>query len=73
MRNDQEPDDHSRLPRYPPHTLAPDPHQRELPLRPPCPTVRKLRADVCRVCNSVHLNAAERLACTMQAAQREQR
>lgn len=35
MRKDQRPEQHAYLIRYPPHTLAPDPHQPELDLRPP--------------------------------------
>lgn len=54
---------HQRERRYPPHTLAPDPEQKELDLRPPpCPT-RKLLADNCRYCGSVHFNPAEISAC----------
>ncbi len=57
---------HAREKRYPPHTLAPDPHQPELelvpPARPPCPT-RKLLADNCPHCGSVHLTKAETVAC----------
>ena len=54
---------HARERRYPQHTLAPDPDQRELELRPmPCPT-RKLLADNCPRCGSVHLSRAEATAC----------
>lgn len=36
------------LPRYPPHSLAPDPKQGELDLRPRRPLIH------CRVCGSIH-------------------
>lgn len=52
---------HRQRTQYPPHTLAPDPHQMELNLRP-CPTVRRM-ADVCPHCHSVHLTLEERRAC----------
>lgn len=36
---------HARAWRYPAHTLAPDPHQAELNLQPPCPTRKALQAN----------------------------
>lgn len=53
---------HARETRYPQHTLAPDPHQRDLPLQPPCPT-RKILADSCPSCGSIHTSRAEAFAC----------
>ena len=58
---------------YPPHTLAPDPHQGELKLQPPrqpCPT-RRLFADVCPRCRCLHTSQADLAAC--RAGAREQK
>lgn len=46
MRTDQIPVSPLTLPRYPPHSLAPDPRQPELELRP-----QKI---LCTRCGSVH-------------------
>jgi hypothetical protein len=49
-----------KTPEYPIATLAPDPKQHELPLRP------RLKADVCSFCGSVHTTRKERLDCIQQ-------
>lgn len=60
---------------YPAHTLAPDPRQPELDLRPqrkpPCPT-RRMFADMCPRCRCVHTSQADALACRQANLQREQ-
>jgi len=56
---------------YPPHTLAPDPQQKELALQPPRPDYappapagqRHSAPFHCVVCGSVHMNAADRFRC----------
>lgn len=55
---------------YPPHTLAPDPHQLALPLRPPDrrgtpPAIRASPAftGCCPNCAGVHMARGEYLAC----------
>lgn len=56
---------HARQPRYQQHTLAPDPQQPELELRPLSEfrsTARRF-ADTCRNCGSVHTTRAEDTAC----------
>lgn len=54
---------HAREPRYPAHTLAPDPQQAELPLVP-SPRARRF-ADACRWCGSIHTSSAERAQCQL--------
>jgi len=57
---------------YPPHTLAPDTHQRELDLRPQrCPTVRRF-ADMCPRCKGIHTSPADAEHCRQANAQHEQ-
>lgn len=55
---------------YPAHTLAPDPHQRELDLRPPdprrpCLPIRASPVFVscCPCCGTVHVTKADYQAC----------
>ena len=61
-----------REPRYPQHTLAPDPHQSELDLRPQrCPTARRF-ADMCPRCKGIHTSAADAEHCRQANAQHEQ-
>lgn len=47
---------HARATRYPVHTLAPDPHQPELKLKPRL-------ADNCPHCGSVHTQPEQRQQC----------
>lgn len=63
---------HRARTRYPPHTLAPDPHQLELSLRPmPCPTRRRFM-DVCPRCRCLHSSPADAANCRQANADREQ-
>jgi hypothetical protein len=55
---------------YPVHNLAPDPHQLELPLRPPDKPrpdyharASPARRVFCHYCGSVHASQSEVLAC----------
>jgi hypothetical protein len=66
---------HARERRYPAHTLAPDPHQPELELRPQSPSIghnSRRFADVCPRCRCVHTSAADAEHCRQANAQREQ-
>jgi hypothetical protein len=63
---------HQRERRYPPHTLAADPHQPELELRPQrCPTARRF-ADVCPRCKGIHTSSADAEHCRQANANHEQ-
>lgn len=63
---------HQRERRYPAHTLAPDPNQGDLDLRPmPCPTARRFM-DMCPRCRCFHSTAADAEHCRQANAQREQ-
>lgn len=66
-RTDQTPVEATLLPRYPPHTLAPDPHQLELNLWP----ARRF-ADICPRCRCLHDSQEAVQACRSLVAQREQ-
>lgn len=65
MRNDQAPANLATLPRYPPHTLAPDTQQLELQLSP-------RKADICPKCRCMHTGYADAMACRTSTSQREQ-
>ena len=56
---------HAQRTRYPEHTLAPDPRQPELKLRP-------MRADNCTRCKGLHFTAADAEHCRQANMQREQ-
>lgn len=66
-RTDHAPLPASLFPRYPPNTLAPDPHQLELNLRP----MRRF-SDQCPRCRCQHDSKEAVQACQSLVAQREQ-
>jgi hypothetical protein len=63
-RNDQTPCDLAYHPRYPPHTLAPDPRQPELALVPPRPV---WFTTCCPRCASPHRTKAEYQDCIIES------
>jgi hypothetical protein len=63
---------HARQPHYPTSTLAPDPHQPQLDLRPSIGHNSRRFADCCPRCKCVHSGPTDAEHCRQANAQREQ-
>jgi hypothetical protein len=62
---------HSKEPKYPPHTLAPDPDEPEFAFTP-LKGSHTWRVDNCKRCGVLHLSENDREHCRQANAQREQ-